>query len=400
MMHAFSLDPRDVLFFRDARPMGGADAGLGARLPRPDQLHSAILSAFLAQWPERQDWEGAKHTFRLRTEENRGRTHDLNEDSSMRFGGLRVVGPFVSDAAGEVFLPTPLDLGMRLVTLPGDTNLPAPLDMGFLPVTREKRSLPALIPASLYAEYLAGSLPETKDVVLPYAAERTVQTAIDADTGTAKDGQFFQAEYLRLVPGARLVFAASCIVHPKGGGQDVDVFARHDAPDVVQIGGQGDLATLSHGGFSLPSASVEPTCFVRWTLLSPALFHSGWRPGWIEADTGRVMLKRGDTTRQEGESRAEWRKRLSEIPGFATARLVAARIGKPLAFSGWDAIKNAPKPTSLAVPAGSCYVFACDSADEASSLAAALAAPRPHSDVFGEKGFGIGVCSFVECPTP
>ena len=395
MMHSFSLEPRDVLFFRDARPMGGADAGSGARLPRPDQLHSALLSAFLAQWPQRQDWEGAKHTFRLRTDENRDRTHDRNEDSSMRFGGLRVVGPFVAYAAGNAFFPTPLDMGMRLVPLRGETNLPSPLSMGFVPQRREKTVLPALIPSALYEEYLAGDAPATKDVVLPFAAERTVQTAIDAETGTAKDGQFFQAEYLRLAPGARLVFTASCIVHPKGGGLDVDVFARPDAPGVVQIGGQGGLATLAPTGFALPSAPAESTRFVRWTLLSPALFHAGWRPGWIAADTGRVMLKRGDTARREGESRADWRKRLSSIPDFTTARLVAARIGKPVAFSGWDAIQKGPKPTQLAVPAGSCYVFECGTPDEAAALASALAAPHPHSDLFGEKGFGIGVCSYL-----
>lgn len=393
MMHSFSLDPRDVLFFRDARPMGGADAGSGARLPRPDQLHSALLSAFLARWPQRQDWEGAKHTFRLRTKENREQTHDRNEDSTCRFGGLRVVGPFVADAKGEVFFPTPLDLGMRLVPLTGGTNLPAPLSMGFLPVTREKRNLPVLIPTSLYAEYLAGNAPATKDLVLPFAAERTVQTAIDVATGTAKDGQFFQAEYLRLAPGARLVFSAECVVHPKGGGGDVDVFARPDAPGVVQMGGQGGLAALAPTGFALPSAPDEPTRFVRWTLLSPALFHAGWRPGWVKADTGDVLLKNLPPRRPD-ESRQDWKARQNRAAPFA-ARLVAARIGKPVAFSGWDAIQMGPKPTQLAVPAGSCYVFACDTPVEAAALAAALSAPCPHSDFFGEKGFGLGACSFL-----
>ena len=395
MLHTFSLDPRDVLFFRDARPMGGADAGLGARLPRPDQLHAALMSAFLAQWPDRQSWEGPAHTF------GHG-AHDHNRDSSCRFGALRVVGPFVADKTDTLYVPTPLDLGMRLVPLGDGTNLPAPLTMGFLPETREKRIVPPWIPRPLFQAYLAGKAPSTDGIELPFAAERTVQTAIDPATGTADEGRFFQAEYLRLSSGARLVFSASCVVHPKGGGSDVDVFAHPDAPRDIQIGGQGGLAYLrpAPDGRARPSmgessAASSPSRFLRWTLLSPALFHAGWRPGWIDATSGRVMLRQGDTARREGESRAAWRSRLAQAPGFPTARLVAARVGKPVAFSGWDAIASAPKPTSLAVPAGSCYVFECGSTEEASALAAALDWPRPHSDLYGEKGFGIGICSFL-----
>jgi len=45
------------------------------------------------------------------------------------------------------------------------------------------------------------------------------------------------------------------------------------------------------------------------------------------------------------------------------------------------------------VPSGSCYVFECGTVDEARALAAALAPDRPRSTIFGEKGFGIGICS-------
>ena len=395
MMHAFSLDPRDILFFRDARPMGGSDAGRGARLPRPDQLHTALLSAFFARWPERQDWEGDEHTFRRRTPDNRDRTHDRNDDSSLRFGALRVVGPFVADSRGVPFFPTPLDWNMRVVPLPNGTDLPNPLVAGFLPVSREKRIVPPLVPAGLFADYLSGRFPDLGGISIPFGAERTIQTAIDPASGTSDDGRLFQAEYLRLAPGARLVFLASCVIHPKGGGPDVDVFARPDAPDVVQIGGQGGLARLSSTAFSIPESTAVPSRRIRWTLLTLALFNAGWRPGWVDEASGRVRLKCGDTGRRPGESRAAWRARIAEAPEFPTARLVAARIGKPEAFSGWDVLQNAPKPTVLAVPAGSCYVFDCDSPDEAAALASTLSGMHPHSDLFGEKGFGIGVCSFV-----
>jgi len=80
-------------------------------------------------------------------------------------------------------------------------------------------------------------------------------------------------------------------------------------------------------------------------------------------------------------------------------------VVKPMAFSGWDLVTG-PKSTQLAVPAGSCYVFECVDEAEASELVRALAwhgagdggdgVAIRRSTIFGEKGFGIGVCSVVE----
>jgi hypothetical protein len=92
-------------------------------------------------------------------------------------------------------------------------------------------------------------------------------------------------------------------------------------------------------------------------------------------------------------SRAQW-KALSAQAGNFRAKLIAARVGKSLAFSGWD-LQTGPKPTLQAVPAGSCYVFDCGTPAEAKALAAALSWPRPRSTMHGEKGFGLGVCSSI-----
>jgi hypothetical protein len=148
-------------------------------------------------------------------------------------------------------------------------------------------------------------------------------------------------------------------------------------------------------------------------LLSPAVFPAipadsgkgiaahpgGWLPTWVHPETGQVMLPRGDLPEREAfASRDAWRQAVARVPKSA-ARLVAVRIGKPLAFSGWD-LQSGPKPTCLAVPPGSVYVFRCDGAAEARDLAQALAwnggggceVRNRRSGLFGEKGFGLGVC--------
>ncbi len=153
---------------------------------------------------------------------------------------------------------------------------------------------------------------------------------------------------------------------------------------------------------------------LRWTLLSPAVFpntkeneakgikaHSGgWLPNWVDAETGQVMLPCASAPdRSTFKTRDEWRKAVAAMPKFK-AKLVAARIGKPAAFSGWD-MQTGPKPTFLAVPAGSTYVFECESQDERDRLSQALSwhgmdaceTKNRRSTLFGAQGYGIGVCS-------
>ena len=114
-MKPILFHPRDVLFFRDARPMRGASAGDGAEWPLPSVLHSAMLSAFHERWPTIQSWESRHVNW---TEKERGKFQvgqaQENITSSLRFGGLRTVGPFpvrrATDGTCTTFVPTPADL--------------------------------------------------------------------------------------------------------------------------------------------------------------------------------------------------------------------------------------------------------------------------------------------------
>ncbi len=373
----YAVTPRDVLFFRDARPMDSEKArlrdvrliGHGAVWPRPDLLHSAVIHALLGG-------------------------PDAPETDYGSVPDLRVAGPFPV-REGRLFLPRPLDWDMTVEPVPaGLTDLPAPLTHGFVDRVQEKKRLPAWVDAGTYARYLRGEIrPGEQPPAEPlWQAEPRVGTTLDRETGCSRrtrgkvSGQW-QMEVLRLEPGVAML----CAVEQ----------ARADALDGrdVRLGGQGGTVRFAR----VPEAEGlmarlrrlprgTPTRWLRWTLLTPALFMKGWLPNWLDG-AGRVMLPFEAVERRVGETREAWRRRArTEWKPFPTARLAAARIDTPIAFSGWDALTHA-KPTELAVPAGSAYLFRCDTAEEAARLAELLHL-RTRSDL-GEKGFGLGVCAFL-----
>ncbi len=416
----FELIPRDVLFLRDARPMEASDAGLGANWPRPDQLYSAIHHAFLSRWPNHQDWEGeGLHVFRdKRLEEYRGRSKDKNSDSSLRFGALKTIGPFPcrrktgdNPEERDVFLPCPLDLGMELIECKG-TDLPAPLTFAFSLRHEVKASLPKWISQDEYRRYFEAApesyftregedwkfVPPTQPDPELYGADRNIGIGTDRDSGATRKGAFYQAEYLRLSQDVTMAFMAECVQKGRHVQTSQDIFSLLPKHEQVVFGGQQGVCMLSpiEGDLFPDLNPAITTPWLRWTLLSPAVFNAGWLPGWVDGATGAVQL-RAPVERLPGERRADWKVRQNDQP-LLPGRLVAARVGKPEPFSGWSEAKGKPKPTLLAVPAGSSYVFKCESTTEAQTLAQALQPPTPRSDLFGEKGFGIGVCSSMQPP--
>jgi len=342
-VRTFDIIPRDVLFLRDARPMEGEDVGHGANWPRPDQLNAALHHAFRQRAPH-------------------------------HFGGLKTFGPFPR-RGDTLFLPCPLDWGMGPVPCEG-TSLPAPLTHAFAPKGKGRPALPQWVAAADYAAYLKG-----EDTAAPapcglYDTERNAGAGIDAATNRSGDETAYQAEYIRLREGVSIAFQAE---YKDDGHQERFAGALDSLTEICSfvLGGQQGVASVRDAKpLEIPAAEIT-TAHLRLTLVTPALFAHGWLPGWCKdsagnAPLGTVMFK-----------------------GFSFARLIAARVGRPVAFSGWEHQANLPKPTMLAVPAGSSYVFDCGSVENARTLAERFGYPRTLSDHSGEKGFGLGICSSV-----
>ncbi|NLZ60975.1 MAG: hypothetical protein GX901_09980 [Lentisphaerae bacterium] len=429
--HKLQLMPRDLLFLRDARPMSASDAGCGANWPRPDQLWNALIHLFHRLWPERQAWEGLEH--RKNEREIQGLRH-----SSDRFGALKSCGPFPL-FQGQAYFPCPLDLtrceddGLLYPMRLHDnrrTDLAAQLPYSLAASVRSKSSLPQWLSQDEYERYLSGQSFRVKHEPL-YDVERNVGNAIDPESGGVIEGRLYQAEYLRLRADVALAFEVSCQIKPKGAGprELQDVFDKLNLPKNLIIGGQQGIAELHQAdwqlpGLKMPSRQELTAPFrLRWTLLSPALFLAlpaneknpqghpgGWLPSWINPQDGSVQLPKPsqDEARRPDENRRQWRQRRS-LAAKIGARMIACRVGKPLYFSGWDLhqksacgqmLGQGPKPTVAALPPGSAFVFECDNADELLALWQTLNARESgeaelqrRSSAFGEKGFGIGLCS-------
>lgn len=388
----YELKPRDVLFFRDGRPMDADKAqkkdvryiGHGAVWPRPDHLFHGVIHSLLKETP------GA--TFGS-------------------FPSLKVMGPY--PVKGDMlYLPRPLDWDM-LIEPCASTDLPDPLTYGFIDRVDGKKKYPAWITCEDYAKYLRrderglydaeeteaddkGEKIVRKAVKFPYAdgslfgTEPRIGTTLDAGTGASKrvkgqhaSGQY-EGEYLRLQKSV----AMWCAVETGKVGMGNDATDAPETPRSFVMGGQGGIVTRYETDIdlakSLPKPEVEAdgAAYVRWTLIAPALFRqTGWLPGWCK-----------DSRKDVAEAD---RKPLGTVmfPGCEGCRLVGACIGKPIYFSGWDA-ETGIKPTVLAVPQGSVYLFKCADRSNAEALVARLHLQR-QSD-YGPQGFGIGVCSIVK----
>jgi hypothetical protein len=202
----------------------------------------------------------------------------------------------------------------------------------------------------------------------------------------------------------------------------------------------------------LPTSNVRGGAKrVKWTLLTPAVFPfipakldanppiaehpGGWLPNWIAPTdgfaglsdahkkpvlAGHVLLK--PPVPRQSDSRIDWRQRV-RTQAFIGARLVAACVPKPIVVTGWSERRHLseqdeavralklktgkdPRRGHLTVPAGSVYYFEADSSAAAEQLVDAIswhgrANPEDserfilhrRSTLFGEQGFGLGVCA-------
>jgi CRISPR-associated protein Cmr3 len=427
-MKTFDFLPADTLFFRDARPLSaGSGYGHGANWPLPTVLHGALRAALL-------QLKGEAPIERKPGYERGGKHH--GSFASASFNWINLHGPFpVDQATNTLYFPIPRDVVaahvgneagaelLRIVPPDGPCNLPPPLTrLAASFAAPGKQALSQWVDRDFFDAYLDGmkSLPLPKSPQL-WQPEHRTGIAIDPETQTAAEGQIYAAEHLRLREDIALRFAIS---EPQANGHlapgEEEAFAQLERRNTIQLGGERRFGTLKNQAvpLSLPCVKIAGK-FVKWVLLTPAIFSGGWLPGWIDPENGGVKLR----LRPDGFDRRSHRRSrrgddgLYEAQKFCgdpiDAKLVAACTGKPQPISGWDlsgceaneaatpaptGFRPSPKPTNLAVPSGSVYYFEAADPDEAIRLATVLQG-RCRSDFFGEKGLGLGVCGNWK-PTP
>jgi len=465
-MNQLLLAPTDVLFFRDGRPMGGSSSGQGAAWPLPTvtnaALHSALWRSGLATQAhthgrDRPDAPSRAERFGSLT--TAGPFPVCTQGDAATWFYPR---PLDADCATELDA-TKKQTGkgsLNTLSVPASpltgtaSSSPLPLTVASLvPPTKDT-------PAAWWSEgtwntYLgttqrndfAARLFTKRDADFS-DREAMIGIAIDSTTGTTGQGnaagKIYSAHYLRLRDGWNLGLFAETQEKTGKHGERLDLIpSLVTDQNQLLVGGQQRLCTANcqpasarlplpiglTGKFStaklIDIEGSQPKHLVKWVLLSPAIFpqilatdqsvpHTGgWLPSWIKDDSTHAVLLRAPIPPRvpADESREDYRARIQNQPTIA-ARLVAALVGKPLPVTGWslgtpdnpeaEARDAGAKSTHLAVPAGSVYYFACDTADAATQLAAALnwhggdatgtTIRNRRSTLLGEKGFGLGVC--------
>lgn len=444
-MNTILLQPTDVLFFRDGRPMSGSLSGHGAAWPLPNVISHAFHAAL-----HRAELEGV-HAHR------RGRSGHYEEARDRKFGSLTTAGPFPVSPDRKWFFPRPADAGasgntkvtLRPIEPRGASSLP---DLLRYPVGNtappSKAKVAAWWSAEAWRAYRDGS--EFTDAAhfrsdSDFAdTEHTYGIAIDGNTGTVEESKFYSASYLRLREDWRLGALAQAPdkeFRDAAGSNDLVSTLLNGQGGQILVGGQQRVCTAvraaaSNGRLPLPAglntgfAEHNGKFLVKWILLTPAIFPAikpgktkadgeidpppgGWLPNWIAA-TDQVFegerVQAGSVLLLDGPGKEKAKRKKLHAGTRIQATLVAAIVGKPLPVTGWalpngtDREQGGAKSTHLAVPAGAVYYFECDNSEAAEKLAGALnwhgsEITHPQSKIanrrstlLGEKGFGLGVC--------
>lgn len=446
-LHQILLQPTDVLFFRDGRPMGGSFAGHTAAWPLPDVTNHALHAALhRAEFP---DVHGHDHKTANGSVQKNGK--DVR-----KFGSLVTAGPFpVRD--GHWYFPKPADaegansVAVTLRPISGEWSrngsLPQPLRhaVANTKAPSKQHDPDTWIDRPAFEAYLRESDAPQENSFLRdadvAATEQMIGIGIDPDRQVQDGKQFYSAHYLRLRDNCSLGLFASAMDKRNGNPDDkrdllADLFQRD--PSAIIVGGQQRTCTASvtpssgANALPLPRGLSSASDFhrlsngkfaVKWILLAPAIWPEipkgtskrgterrhhpgGWLPNWICPETGKVLLQVIDAKERKRRRRLNYASEGYESTPDIGATLVAAVIKKPLVVTGWalpdeHGRAGGAKSTHLAVPAGAAYYFEADDESSAEKLAAALNWHRTSADaeirnrrstLLGEKGYGLGLC--------
>ena len=321
----YRISPIDPIISRDARQFGAGS---------PMHTMSWLSNTLVA---------GAVRTaFRKNSE---------NPDSlNMKDTAISGIFPLLE---GKIYFPRPLDIIKSAkniyqikpckMSAGCGTNMPLNGLLPALPKTEEDfkpEKLNAFWEKDLMLQWLINGennfkLKDEYTLPAPQKDER-IHACIDPETGVAADEKLFSTIGLDFTQGDRTSFLKWQIsIDVKG----CELPAKFTAP----LGGERRLAEFeaAEDDETLWQYPEELPEFIngnlRLILASPAMFHKGWLPDWIDESSLR-----------------------GELPNTSvTVELVSAVTDRWQPVSGWSYTKGSqgPKPMRRAVPAGSVYFF-------------------------------------------
>jgi CRISPR-associated protein Cmr3 len=334
--HGLRLEPLDTLFFRDGKPFEASNRVVSG-LPTPQTLAGAVRTTLLSR-------SGFSFSnFRLtQGEPLEDQLIAAGADPAIVYGEFR--GPFLAiaydDGTCEPLFPQPVTLvrakkGESQVwstaipadpgNVPGWKDLDAlhPLKRAVVPDAKAPRGYMTL--AGLKA-FLNGVSP---DLGTCYEAERLhdrdyrVGIELNADSLTTIKGQIYSVGHLvlkQLAAGA-VCFYAEFRAGDSAGADDLPKLLEQSP---ISFGGEGRSVRVS--------LTTSPQ---QWPTADSDVKSSMW---YLATPT---FLPRSENSARP-------------LPQ-AGQKLVAAASDSGMAVSGWDNLRNGPRETRFAVPAGAVY---------------------------------------------
>ena len=333
-----SLDPLAPIIVRSGRPLEGKADADPARFPPPSTLAGCLRTA----------WARA-----------------AGQSFGPYLAKLAVAGPLLLNHENKLLAPKPADAlyfddggsarCVRAEPKAFDAECGADLPDRLLPVQLNTQvegksgDGPAWWSWDDLLDFRRGEKIEyaklCKNGWSPPAGDRRTHVAIDPDTYAAKEGQLFQTEGLDLDVGpARHSECPQEQAHRQGLGalRLLVRFAEPLGEALVHLGGKRRLAALApeyEDTWPVPPdgwlEQITGTGRLCLTLLTPAIFSAGYRPGWLDGDlTGSPP----------------------ELPGLRL-KLCAAAVERWQPHSGWDLHRRQPRPTRKLAGAGAVYWF-------------------------------------------
>ncbi len=223
--------------------------------------------------------------------------------------------------------------------------------------------------------FRAGQVPSFADLDKrgwsPPAGDRRTHVAIDSDTLAADSGRLFQTEGLD--------FAPDNLNLDKPEAPSLRLLARCSealSEGLVHLGGERRLSRLQpepDSAWPTPPAHwferIQKAGGLTLTLLTPACFDAGYRPGWLDdALSGEPPL----------------------APGLRL-RLVAAAVERWQPHSGWDLVRDTPRPTRKLVAGGATYWFRLLDAPTPEALASLWLASLCDLEQDRRDGYGLAL---------
>jgi CRISPR type III-B/RAMP module-associated protein Cmr3 len=357
--HIF-IEPSDVWLFRNARPFAVGEQGRAVSLfpPTPRTIQGVVRSARLAQ-------SGEPFNFRLWSTALQAEIGQPDD-----FGALHLRGPLVARRQGQdvhPFFPLPLDITSLQKTWRILSPQPArrfetnwhPALLPLLPTHEAEpdKFEPGWLPEAALMAYLCvdESGLEVRESKELFVLEPRFGVQIDSGPKRPREGMLFQVEFVRVEANVGLLVEVSGVPLAAAG--------------LLQLGGEaraGSYTTVQRG-LDLPRSgrlkNGSGLLHFKLYLATPAIFKSGWLPGWLDSTT------------------------LAGQYNSVAVQLVATAVGKPQPVGGRDiARRDRQRAIQRAVPAGSVYFFETRAA--ASDVMDAFDG-QCLSDVDAQIGFGL-----------